>query len=89
MKNPTGIEPKVEQSRRANFNRNAKTVETNKPPIEFKCRPQTTIKRTLKDEDLGSLLAFKVQRPCRGSPAHRSRTPSPSPDELRLQFNEM
>ena len=38
-------------------------------PVIGNCRPQTTLNRKLDDEELGSLMNFKVQRHCRNSSA--------------------
>ena len=65
MKNPFGkLQDSAEVKQIVKFNRNNNLLEGG-PPHEMRSRPQSTVMRTLRDEELGSLMQFKVQRFCR------------------------
>lgn len=47
------------------FYRKIHTDSSEQIPVIGNCRPQTTLNRKLDDEELGSLINFKVPRHCR------------------------
>lgn len=77
MKNPMGKEPpeivKIVKFSRNNELLEGKVLDTK---IEFQSRPQKTVYTVLEDEELGSIVQFKIPRICHAT----SRATSPKKD---------